>query len=116
MRILGWSGPGLARQEELAPGVARDLPRPHVVHDLGAYFRTDEGRAALGDYVRARHRALSGGAPAGPDPVAQIYVSTASDEADVQGILDLLISCTQQSAGAAPGSDAVTAPALARAA
>ena len=83
-------------------------------------FLVDAGgdHEAVHQLILDRWKFLSPNSPnlGTPDPVAQIYVSTASDEADVQGILDLLISCTQQSAGAAPGSDAVTAPALARAA
>jgi hypothetical protein len=49
-----------------------------------------------------------------PDPVARIYVSSASDEADVQGILDLLMFATQQ--GQPPAVAAAARPPLARAA
>ena len=51
-----------------------------------------------------------------PDPVVRIYVSTASDEADVQGILDLLIHATRGADAPAQPAVAAPAPALAQAA
>jgi hypothetical protein len=52
-----------------------------------------------------RWRFLSPTSPnlAKPDPVATLYVATAADEADVQGILDLLIHAAQQPGGGDPG-------------
>jgi hypothetical protein len=83
-------------------------------------FLVDAGgdHDAVRQLILDRWKFLSPTSPnlANREPVAQIYVATESDEADVQGILDLLINATQQPASSAPGPAAIAAPALARAA
>jgi hypothetical protein len=67
---------------------------------------------AVRQLILDRWAFLSPGSPnlGHTDPVARMYVSTESDEADVQAILDLLIHAAQHSAGPAQSPPASGAP------